>query len=90
MTREHLAEAATSIQSASDAADDDETIERLRNQSEQFSTLADADRGPDHGKLARHEHVLTEIADGESSDVASHVERALESIHAYRETLEGV
>lgn len=89
MTRKELTEAADSLRTAAKNAQSDETSERLRNQSEKFDSLADADRGPDHGKLAHHEHILTEIAD-EDPAAADHVEAALESIRAYRETVEGV
>ncbi|MWV41793.1 hypothetical protein [Natrialba sp. INN-245] len=89
MTRDRLADAADSLERAASAADGD-ARDRLSDQSEQFETLADADRGPDHGKLARHEHVLNEIADDAGGEVADHVDDALESIHAFRETLEGV
>ncbi|WP_436346551.1 DUF7553 family protein [Natronorubrum sp. FCH18a] len=90
MTRPQLENAAATLQDAAEAASDDETRERLENQSQQFETLAEADRGPDHGKLARHEHVLTEIADDEGGPVANLVTEALESIKAYRETVDGV
>ncbi|WP_265109584.1 DUF7553 family protein [Halosolutus halophilus] len=89
MTRENLAKAADSLRTAADAATAD-VRDRLEDQASQFETLADADRGPDHGKLARHEHILTEIADEEDGDVADHVDAALDSIRAYRETVEGV
>ncbi|MFC4541002.1 hypothetical protein ACFO5R_03545 [Halosolutus amylolyticus] len=89
MTREHLTDAAESLRTAAEAASDN-AADRLESQADQFETLADADRGPDHGKLARHEHVLTEIADEEGGNVADHVDTALDSVRAYRETVEGV
>ncbi|MFP8953361.1 hypothetical protein ACLI4Z_10360 [Natrialbaceae archaeon A-arb3/5] len=90
MTREDLTAAAESLRTAAGDASTDETRERLESQATQFSDLADADRGPDHGKLARHEHILAEIADEEGGAVANHVADALESIQSFRETLEGV
>ncbi|APX97410.1 DUF7553 family protein [Natronorubrum daqingense] len=90
MSRTTLERAASTLEEAANAASDDETKQRLESQSSQFESLADANRGPDHGKLARHEHVLTEIADEEGGAVANLIAEALESIHAYRETLEGV
>ncbi|WP_440772112.1 DUF7553 family protein [Natronorubrum sp. DTA28] len=90
MTRPELENAAATLQDAAESASDDETRDRLENQARQFETLAEADRGPDHGKLARHEHVLTEIADDEGGAVANLVTEALESISAYRETVDGV
>ena len=90
MARDELQSAADAIRAAADAAGDDETRDRLETQAEQFETLATADRGPDHGRLARHEHILGSIADEEGGAVADHVEDALAAIHSFRETLEGV
>ncbi|THE66586.1 hypothetical protein D8Y22_00165 [Salinadaptatus halalkaliphilus] len=90
MTRDQLTAAANTLQSAAGEATDEETRDRLQTQSAQFAALADAERGPDHGKLARHEHVLTEIADDTGGEVEAAIEDALESIRAYRETVEGV
>ncbi|QFU81961.1 DUF7553 family protein [Natronorubrum aibiense] len=90
MAREQLEDAAETLQDAADVAAEDAVRDRLETQSDQFATLAEADRGPDHGTLARHEHILTEIADDAGGDVASHVEDALESVRAFRETVEGV
>ena len=89
MTREELTEAADSLREAAEVAEKDETRERLRDQSEKFDSLTDADRGPDHGQLAHSEHILTEIA-GDENEAADYIEAALESIRAYRETVEGV
>ena len=89
MTRDTLAAAADTLDTAAEAATDD-ARDRLESQAAEFETLAEADRGPDHGKLARHEHILTDIADDEGGEVADHVDEALESIRAYRETVEGV
>ncbi|WP_049924534.1 DUF7553 family protein [Halopiger djelfimassiliensis] len=90
MVRTELENAAESLEHAADAAADETARERLRNQATQLADLATADRGPDHGRLARHEHILTEIADDEGGDVATHVDAALESLRAFRETVEGV
>ncbi|GAB3678803.1 DUF7553 family protein [Halopiger thermotolerans] len=90
MARENLADAAESLRTAADATDNDDARERLANQADEFDDLATADRGPDHGKLARHEHILTDIADEEGGEVADRVEEALESIRAFRSTVEGV
>ncbi|MFO7926294.1 MAG: DUF7553 family protein [Halobacteriota archaeon] len=89
MTREQLDQAAESLERAGEAARNDEARERLEKQAAAFETLATADRGPDHGKIARHEHILTEIAADEEA-AAEHIEAALESIRAYRSTVEGV
>lgn len=89
MTRDELQNAAELLEQAAKAAQDDEARERLEDQAAAFETLSNADRGPDHGKIARHEHILTEIAAGEEA-AAEHIEAALESIRAYRSTVEGV
>ncbi|WP_247003652.1 DUF7553 family protein [Halosolutus gelatinilyticus] len=90
MARENLADAAESLRNAADAASDDEARDRLENQAAEFDKHAEADRGPDHGKLARHEHILTEIADDEGGETADRIETALESIRSFRSTVEGV
>lgn len=89
MTRSELSEAADALRRAADGAEDARTRERLEDQATQFDALAEAERGPDHGKLARHEHILTEIA-REEDDAAADIEAALDSIRAYRQTVEGV
>ena len=90
MSRDELENAAESIRQAADATSDDEAQDRLQNQAATFDDYADVDRGPDHGQLARHEHILNDIADDEGGDVAANLEDALESISAFRETVEGV
>ncbi len=89
MTRKELERAADELRQAAEAARSDDARERLRAQSEQFESHAEADRGPDHGKLAHHEHILTEI-ESDEAEATEHIEAALESIRAYRETVEGV
>jgi predicted glycosyl hydrolase (DUF1957 family) len=89
MTRGELTEAAEALRRAAQRAANDESRDRLKAQADQFDNLAEADRGPDHGRLARHEHILTEIAD-EDDAAAAEIETALESIRAYRQTVEGV
>lgn len=90
MARDDLQNAADSIERAADATSDDEARDRLQTQAAKFEDYATADHGPDHGQLARHEHVLNEIADDEGGDVASNLEDALASISEFRSTLEGV
>ncbi|MBZ6495361.1 DUF7553 family protein [Natrinema longum] len=90
MAREELENAAESIEDAAAAASDDEAQERLQNQAAKFEDYATADHGPDHGQLARHEHILNDIADDEGGDVADHLEDALGAITEFRSTLEGV
>jgi hypothetical protein len=89
MTQTELQNVANSLNDAADATGEDEACERLQEQAATFESLANTDQTPDHGQLARHEHVLSEIAEDEA-DAAEHIETALESIRAYRETIEGV
>jgi hypothetical protein len=55
-----------------------------------MAELAAADRGPDHGTLARHENALHELIDATEGDVQANVEAALDSVQEYREGVEGV
>jgi len=89
MSGEQLRRASQHLQAAAEVADGD-VRERLHEQSDHVARLAERDRGPDHGRLARHERTIDNIADSAGEAVATHVEDALESIHAYRETIEGV
>ncbi|WP_138798471.1 hypothetical protein [Halostella sp. PRR32] len=90
MSRDELERVSELLRDASAAADDDEARERLYDQSDQFADLATADRGPDHGRLARHERILDEIGDDENDEVRTAIDDALAEIRSYRETLEGV
>lgn len=89
MVREHLQRAAETLEEAAESADG-EIGDRLENQAEQLSTLATADRGPDHGRLARHTNKLQEIGDDADEEVQSAVEEALDHVTEYRKTVEGV
>ncbi|MFC4989998.1 DUF7553 family protein [Saliphagus infecundisoli] len=91
MTNEPLGTAARSLREAEEAADDESVADRLDRQAEQFERMAEDDSGVDHGRLARHEHALSEISDDQGdTSVADHVGEALAAITSYRETLEGV
>jgi len=89
MARDELRSASEHLRTASSTASG-ETAERLTEQADQFDMLATAERGPDHGRLARHEHALTGIIEEGDEEATEHVEAALEDIRAYRETVEGV
>ncbi|PSQ17097.1 hypothetical protein BRD00_08695 [Halobacteriales archaeon QS_8_69_26] len=88
MTHESLVRAAESIRAAADAATGERIVGRLHEQADAIEGLAD--RNPDHGRMARHESKLHDLADGEGAAVADNVNEALSHIHAYRETVEGV
>ncbi|MFW5935180.1 MAG: DUF7553 family protein [Halolamina sp.] len=90
MPREKLQTASEELRRASTAATDVDRQRRLYDLSDQFATLAAADSGPDHGRLARHLNALTELRDGAGADVTEHVDAAEAAITAYRETVDGV
>jgi hypothetical protein len=86
MTREELRAASETLERA--AADlGGDYADRARRQAESLASLAERERGPDHGRLARIDRVLTELIDAtDSDDVAT----ARERVRSYRETVEGV
>jgi len=89
MTHSDLVTASEHLERASELADESRT-ERLRDQAATMQRLAEADRGADHGRLARHEHKLRSLADGADENVVEEVETALSAIRSFRETVEGV
>ncbi|WP_256296298.1 DUF7553 family protein [Haloarchaeobius salinus] len=90
MTREQLETAGEHVRAAAQAASDADARERLYRQAEEFERHAEAERGPDHGRLARHERILDDVATAEGGEVREEVDAALDHVHAYRETLPGV
>lgn len=90
MVREELKRASERLREASEAADEDTVRNRLHDQSDQFARMATADRGPDHGRLARHENILAEITENATDAVGKRVGEAKEAITEYREDLSGV
>ncbi|WP_235853717.1 DUF7553 family protein [Halosimplex salinum] len=89
MTRENLADARDTLESAAEATADDDAAERLTSLADQLGTLATRDRDPDHGRLARIENALHDLEES-TEDVADRIESAHESVVAFRETVEGV
>jgi lipase chaperone LimK len=93
VTRELLQRASDELREAAELAPEDAT-ERIADQSNRLATLATADRGPDHGRLARHANALAEIAarldDADASEAAGHVRAARDLLSEYREDLPGV
>lgn len=90
MARDHLLTASEHLAAAAEAATDPDARERLFRQAEEFEEHAEGERGPDHGRLARHESILGEIADEQGGEVRDEIDAALDHIHSYRETLPGV
>jgi hypothetical protein len=87
MAHEKLQRASEELRAAAELADGEER-ERLERQADQFTGLAE--RGTDHGRLARHENALREIRAATGDDAGEHIDAAADAITAYRETLEGV
>jgi hypothetical protein len=87
MAHEELQRASEELRAAAGLVDGEER-ERLERQADQFADLAE--RGTDHGRLARHENALREIRAATGDDADEHVGAAMDAITAYRETLEGV
>jgi len=71
-------------------------VQRLHMPRTELATAGDLlasaaeDAGPDHGRLARIEAKLDTVQTSESDEVAVAIDEALDEIHAYRETVEGV
>jgi hypothetical protein len=87
MVRTELAEASElleSIEASGEAGD------RLTDIAGQLDHLSTADRGPDHGRLARIQTALDEIQTEVDDEGATAIDEALEKVVAYRETVEGV
>lgn len=89
MTREELSEASEVLKQAADQAGGD-AAETLREQARQLASLADSDRGPDHGRLARHQAKLRDVRAEVDDEVGARIDEANDRINAHRETLEGV
>lgn len=90
MTRENLATASDLLESAADTATEPNAADRLRDLAGQLDTLADRERGPDHGRLARIGIALDEVANETGDDVADEIAEARELVVAFRETVQGV
>ncbi len=89
MTREQLQTAADRLRAASDAVDDD-AANRLTDLADRLDSHATADRGPDHGTLARVQHQLTEVRTGVDDEAAAQIDDAKDAISDYRSTVDGV
>jgi hypothetical protein len=90
MSNDSLHEASTHLEAASATASDDEVADRLAGLSDQLERLAARERGPDHGRLARIENALGEVSEVADAETDAEIDRAHESIVAYRETVDGV
>jgi hypothetical protein len=88
MDQETLREASEVLRDAAESTDG-EPAERLHAQADALARHADADRGPDHGQVARHQEKLRTIKTDVEA-VADEIDRAYALCNEYRETVEGV
>jgi predicted nucleic acid-binding Zn-ribbon protein len=88
--RTELRNAAEKLSEARERTSNPDAGDRLDSLAEQVEKLADAERGPDHGRLARLEHNLAEVQEDLDAEAADLVDEALSHERAYRETVEGV
>jgi hypothetical protein len=89
MTREQLQTAADHLRAASDAVGG-EAADRLTGLAERLANQATAERGPDHGTMARMQHQLDEISDEVDDETAALIDEARAAISDYRSTVDGV
>lgn len=89
MPREQLQTAAARLRAASDATGG-EAAERLTGLAERLDDQATADRGPDHGAMARVQHQLTDLRADIDDDAAALIDEARDAISDYRSTVDGV
>jgi hypothetical protein len=90
MTREELATASDLLESAAESTDDTDIADRLGDLADQLDTLAERERAPDHGRLARIENALGELREDADEATVATIDDAEDEIVAFRETIEGV
>ncbi|QGN06075.1 hypothetical protein Hrd1104_01380 [Halorhabdus sp. CBA1104] len=88
MTRTKLETASERLDSAADSAETN--ADRLADLAAQLDQLAEADRGPDHGRMARIQTALDEIQQETADETAATIEDARTAISEYRATVDGV
>lgn len=88
MTRTELATASELLDSAADSTETN--ADRLADLAAQLDQLAEADRGPDHGRMARIQTALDEIQQEVDDETAATIEDARAEIRDYRATVDGV
>jgi|GEM_PF-1518660 len=90
MPRPELREASDRLRQAAEQVGDPDAEARVYEQSRALAELATAEYGPDQGRLDRHRHALTEIADGLDGEPATLVAEAAALVQEYREGVGGV
>ncbi|GAA0223819.1 hypothetical protein ACFFQF_09170 [Haladaptatus pallidirubidus] len=89
MPREELVQAAEELKHASTNVSGD-VKDRLESQADTLSDLAEADHGPDHGRLDRIMHSLSELKSDVDEETEERIESAYDHVKAHRETVSGV
>jgi hypothetical protein len=90
MVRTELRAASEDLRAASDAESDGSLAAELADLADHMEHLATRDRGPDHGRMARHDRAMLHLIDDTEGDVRDRVESALDRLRSYRSTVEGV
>ncbi|MFB6170288.1 MAG: hypothetical protein ABEJ06_03990 [Haloarculaceae archaeon] len=95
MSRTYLRDAGDALAEAADETTKDAAADRLSGLADQLHSLAERERGPDHGRLARIQSALDEVesglTDGQGDEAAAAaIERARQQISEYRSGVEGV
>lgn len=85
----HLRRASEHLTAASERASG-EAADRLRDLGGQLDGLADRDRGPDHGRLARVQTAFNDVESDLSGEALDALEEAREEVTEYRRGVEGV
>ena len=88
--REHLRTAADELAELAESETDSTVEDRLDGLADRLRSMADADRGPDHGSLDRLTHNLREVREDLNDEGAGTIDSALGHVRSYRETVEGV
>lgn len=89
MNTERLRDASDVLRDVSEDVQDDEIRNRLCEQADQLRALAARDRAPDHGRLARHQHVLRELGE-QCGSISEPQEDINDVITSIREEIEGI
>jgi hypothetical protein len=90
MSRPQLETASDHLESAADAAADADHADRLADLAEKVASQATADRGPDHGTLARFENALNDLEASASGEAEAAIADAHAALKEYRSGVEGV
>lgn len=95
MTDEDLREVSELLTMAAENILDSDAETRLDDLADQFERIAEAERGPDHGRMVRLQRAIDELQDTASDQAqmaliaARAIEDADEELVSYREEMDG-